>query len=172
MCFWAYAGLFRTPQTSLLDSTPLLWILPTRATIAGQSTTRRTPSFLLESVHHNVSDSNNKHYELQLSSLSHKSPEYTHMNTIIKLLYIINQNTSCFFKKTHETPRLHLPPQEATTSQGGSLIRRSLIHNLHCTIATDLSSPIYSDSIGELHMYIYKLPGHHLKSIIKYVTVG
>ena len=39
------------------------------------------------------------------------------MNTIIRLLYDIHRNTSCFFKKTHQTPQLHLPPQEATTSK-------------------------------------------------------
>ena len=87
------------------------------------------------------------------------------MNTIIRLLYDIHRNTSCFFKKTHRTPRLHLAPQEATTSKGGNLLRRhtrllsnpeppsmtcfvhninprpndnirSIIYNPHCTIST------------------------------------
>ena len=63
-----FLGLGRT-LTDLADLPPGLYTsnmdpLPTRATIAGQSNTQRTHSFMRESVHHNVSDSNNRHYKL------------------------------------------------------------------------------------------------------------
>ena len=69
------SGLFWTPQTSLPDSTPVQWILPARPTLSLQTIQLFTAhlSSLQNSVHPNVSDTNNKHLN------SDKPPEYTYI---------------------------------------------------------------------------------------------
>ena len=77
------SGLRRPPSRTLLLYNGSF---PQEPQEPDNPTTQRTLNFLRRSVHHNV---------------SHKYAEYTHMNTIIRLLYDIHRNTSCFFKKTH-----------------------------------------------------------------------
>ena len=88
-----YTGLFRTPQTSLPDSTPLQWILLTRPTLSPRTIQLFTArlSSLQNSVHPNVSDPNNEHLNSDKSrnNINLRNTHNISMNTIIRLLYHI-----------------------------------------------------------------------------------
>ena len=109
-------------------------------------------SSLRKSVHPNVSVSNNKYCKLIITYIS-GIHTYEHYN---KAALSYNINTSCFFKKTHQTPRLHLSPQEATTSKGGNLLRR------HTRL---LSNPGPPSTTCFVHN-IQSLPNNNIRSII------
>ena len=85
-------------------------------------------SSLHNSVHTNVSEPNNEYHNKHLNSdiyRNHINLRNTHIfEHYNKAVLSHNIDTSCYFKKTRGTPRLPLPPQEATTSKGRNLLRR------------------------------------------------
>ena len=116
------SGLRRPPSWALLRHNGSLLQDPLSPQTIQLSSARL--SSLQKSVHPNLSDPNNKHLNSD-KSRNHINLRNTHIyEHYNKAAVSHNINTSCFFKKTCGTLRLPLPPQEATTSQGGNLLRR------------------------------------------------
>ena len=90
----------------------------------------------------------------------HKSPEYTRISEHYNKAALSHvENTSSLDKNKRPTPRFYLPPQEATTRKGGSLLpRQRAVDRRPRTTVYDRFHVIYiiltPITISEVHILI------------------
>ena len=119
-------GLGSPPNSLLPDSTTQLCGLPDRPTSLLSIHHRPLARLLIQSLN-TPTQRNHSINSLNLNnSRNYINPRNTlvYLNTYNKAALSHHKNTSTLFKNTRPTPWFYLPPQEATTRKGGSLLRR------------------------------------------------